>query len=645
MRDHVDLKPLLCVLVAVGAASTGYAQRRPDPPPVEQPPPVERPPRGFLEAYECAGSPRLLIYAHMLTSQDVNDLAMVQGFEGRIQPYFTHRHVTTLFETQGNFRNAVAFENLVQQNAIEAARLLTREQPADIVILFTFVKVPRRADGTQYNARYQLLDVNRGTRLGTHSWDMSPDRRSRDGSIDARRLEAYASVLAVKITEDFQNAFPPPCGHQGGEREFVLSISGFPSDAVRRWRDVFQQVPGITRVVRTSQQQGTLRTDVMIQGDALDVTEAAKEALALTLDGDRFQVASEFAEGWATLHVFPSPPPPRQGCPTWLNGDDDPDPAGDAIRHDFRAAWRSKHEPKIGIIINQEVDRPRDEQALRQVPADQQAGNGQGGNFSAGSAGSYVCVNCVVHEGGGIAASPAGQGDGRIPTDEDLLNAREMEDRLFRRFLNNGVTLMDLKVVYENLVSQQELANGVYRQGELARLLGHKAQAQAVISGLGRVVRRGNGAEVRYTFRCYWMATGEVMGAATVTRFVDLRLENLNQATEEMAAEAVGSLSCQMMRHGFTPPRNIEFELRGARSVRDVQAAAEAVRSIEGVAHTNPRGFIVGREAAGFGYFDVVYTSTCEEFIRNVTREENLPFHMDGTTVTCEKIIVTAMDK
>lgn len=296
------LAVLVGSLVQLSLCPSANAQRKPDPPPlpVEDHEPKSAVSEEFLAAYKRARSPRMLIYGHMLAANvdradELNELSTLKAVEGRLKPYFRHPEVTAVFRNQSQFKCAVAFEAMVRTDEVKAARLLTQEEPADIVVLVTMLEQTGRADGARYLCEYQLLDVNRGTDIGGWSWEMTADQA--DGFVSTNQVQKHAQALARKITDDFRVMFPDQAGVAA--RLFTIHVVGVPDTAAAELRDVLAGIAGVQSVERARFESGTASYAVHYNKDALDLSRAAREAFAKHLRLDVMFNTSR--EGLVTL--------------------------------------------------------------------------------------------------------------------------------------------------------------------------------------------------------------------------------------------------------------------------------------------------------------------------------------------------------
>lgn len=634
---------LACALVV--PVNVVRAERRPEPPPPPQPAPVEKPPRGFLEAYRVLGSPRLLVYAYMLGMENTNELGTLKAFEARLRPYFIHPDVTVAFQNASQFRDRVQFEELVGKNSIEAAKLVSRESPADYVILVSFIPQGGRERNVKYTQTYEILDLKRGTMVGTHSWEMSPASSSQDGVVDVRRLEKYAEALAVKMTEDFVKMVDVGARPS---RLYTLQITGLRDARLAQLREILRRVKDVRDVIRPRQDDKGAQFDVRFSGDALDFAEAVRDGVETGLDMNATFLLTD--EGMVIVEVWPKPremspstpttiPAEPLDCENLLNGDPD-NPANAQSRGIFAEAYSKCNEPRIGIMINKDASQDDAKAPDRGPAATAPTGSGGIGSHNQAGQNTVVCIQCKLGDSDAKQATPETKA-GRLPTDDDYLNAREMEDRLFRRWGVLKVQRVDLKVAFNNLRAQQKLTKEVYDEGELARLLGEEAQAQWVIAGAGKVVHCQSNVEVRYTFRAYEMSTARILATATANRVINSRVSDVNDATESMAAETVGKLACQIV--SSASPR-IKAELSGARSATDVLEAMKAIQKINGVERTLFRGYMEGKDKPGVGFMEIMYSCKCEELIGRIGQIASLPFQLDGST-DCNTMRLKAIDK
>lgn len=209
-----------CLVVSAGLLMTlsGLAEaqdRKPLPPqPVQPPAGMERLPSfpAWLSSYQSAGSPRLLFYTDLMTTNRgdaklLNDAATATRLGGRIEQWFRAPEVLLLNSGAVSIATEEQRKALRDNDEFSAATMIGRQAQADIVVFIRLIEQSGRRDGVSYTGTYIMADLRQGTSIDRHSWDMTVDPES--GEFDARRMAQYAQVLADRITNAFMLQFPP----------------------------------------------------------------------------------------------------------------------------------------------------------------------------------------------------------------------------------------------------------------------------------------------------------------------------------------------------------------------------------------------------------------------------------------------------
>jgi hypothetical protein len=288
--------------VAAISVDSALAQRRPDAPPANPDDSRFRElelPAGFVDQYVAAGSPRMIFMSHTVylaggASKALDESALIDEFGARLQQRFVaDPRITVVDVPTSPFRERAEFDTLARNDMYEAARLLGRETRADLVVLVVFTERPNRPAGARYSASYVLADVNRGRRIGVHTFDIKPGvdgfEPGAAGRITSERLQDYARALTRRITEDFTRAYPKD-GPIAGGRAYAVRLSGVDAMQVGNVRDSIRALPGVRSVSRgqfEEREGGTLASfDVVWAGEPIELALAASRVASQATQRD-----------------------------------------------------------------------------------------------------------------------------------------------------------------------------------------------------------------------------------------------------------------------------------------------------------------------------------------------------------------------
>jgi len=551
------LKPLFALLLAAAPAA---AQRKPEPPP--PPPPGPRQSEvtpEFLQAYKAAGSPRLVVFTYVVSvdhsrEAELNEAGLAQQFNTRLFHMFNHPDVAVRDVNNAELKGKESYDEFfkyrVRTDQLAGARWLAKAADADVVIFVLLTEQTGRSDGTAYAASYVLLDAQRGERFGGWSWDMKPDQP--EGAFSASRVGQYATALGERMYRDFELHFVSDW-KGAAVRTFTLDVSGLPDDQLASVRDLAKGIDGVQEVLRPRfETQGRARRlvmDLRYTGDPFDLSMALRKRAADALDMD--VLVKEAREGHIIMRAYGKKPVTAE---TLLSGDEPPadrKDEADKLRERFDEAYAAHESPAIAVIINQEAPRPDEARDTIEVgPAATPIPAGEASVVVS----PQIFVDSAVVQGQGGSTLHGTLKSPRRPvntyTNEELLNTLVMENGMMERFGRLGVRRVDEQQAWRLLADEQKLTDRLWDEMELARLLGKKAGADIVISGVGRIGQRNTEdgfIELLYSFHAYRVDDAEVLANCTVRTLIDDNSEDLRAATDELAAEAVGKIAYQML--------------------------------------------------------------------------------------------------
>ncbi len=277
----MPVRLILMSFYLVFLAGPAMGQRRPEPPPAS----TSTVPQDetFITAYRAMGHPRLLIQTIVAgppADARVNERRLDQAadLDSRLKgSLLTRGHVdlipsgpamyalhgtppilpgeVRLAQAQwntwwGRFRehgqatlisispqdrsDLKTLETLPLDNPMTAAKQLGLSEEADIVILIRLLDTPQRR-GTPMQATYTMVDLSRNRIIGSHAWEVRPDRSQNPWTT------THANALASRIMRDFS-----AIDANGGRGcRLVLAL---PSDQVNpaKLRQALSDIPGVS---------------------------------------------------------------------------------------------------------------------------------------------------------------------------------------------------------------------------------------------------------------------------------------------------------------------------------------------------------------------------------------------------------------
>jgi hypothetical protein len=543
MNASITTRRLAASLLAILASQAAIAQQRlPDPPPAQgegTPMPEKALNMGdFLSAYKRAGTPRLLIYSDLVGTsaggaKTLNDMGTITHLGARLEDLFRDPEVIIVSPGAAETLNEQQMEAMRRSGSYEAARTLGKAANADVVLYLRLIE--QAGTTASYTGTYVLADLRRGTTLGRFSWDMVPGP---GGEFDAARMTEYARAIARRAIDQFVEAFPAG-GNMANARRFTVRVVGdYLADDLAGLRDALNASTGVkpgSVLVRSEDKTETTNVatlELAYTGEMLDLRRLVRRAVVDQMGMEAGLIDAR--EGSIGLKLAPLALGARErlltgGARTNRNG---------AERDRLKLAYANAKRPTIAVMFNKptvETDQPI-------VP-------------SAASEGVSVLIGERVNvDAGGVSSGFTDRllerelrdqrGERRQAAAIDL---RVFEDKVCERLLQLGLQPRDLSQAQVGLSTAPEFKDRAWTDRELAFALGKAANADIVISGVGQVTRKGDEPQrVVLTMRAFEVATGDVVGAASVERSVAGGGEPFGQAIEELSAEAVGKLVVQM---------------------------------------------------------------------------------------------------
>lgn len=561
---------LLALVVGALATSAGAQDRKPLPP---TPPPADY--RAFdrlenfdefLRAYKRSGSPRLGFTVDMVgrdrgANATLSDLGRLSGLGGRIEEFFRHPETTIVNVAGMKDLNAQQAEALRRNDEAAAARVLAEKSNVDVMVFVRLIEQPGRADGAAYSARYVVSDMRRGTTIGQHSWDMYTD--ARDGEFTAPVMGEYARAIARRVAAQYVEAFPEG-GSVGGMRKFTLRLVGsYQDDDLVAFRDTLRAQPGvksdsvILREEGVSGGRGMPEFEVFYGSDLLDLRRTVRRAAVNALGMEAQVIDSR--EGQIDLKLAPLSMTPRERD---LSGGEET-PRNKDVRSAFAKAYEKAGKPSIAVIINKAAVQSEDSLVSEKSESrDAAPARNNGTKESEDKPASDTNVNTHIILGDRVSISGGvyrhdpflekvidrEMRDRRAERREDeVIDTRVFEDQILARFVQLALTPKDVSAAQGEIGRDPTLQARTWNDRDLAFTLGQRASADIVVSGVGRLVRdRATQRPVRvaFTMRAFQVKDNTILAATTIQR--DLGDQSLNQAVEELAAQAVGKLASQM---------------------------------------------------------------------------------------------------
>ncbi len=505
----------------------------------------------FLSAYKRSGRPRMLVYSDLVgvsggTGKALNDQGMMTRLGARLEQQFRDPQVVLL--------NAEATGLLTQQQRTElsrneeyaAAKMVGERAKADVVVYVRMMEQGARRDGAAYAASYVVADLRRGTTIGSHSWDMTPDPADR-GEFTTHRMQEYARAIARRVAEDFSSAFPEG-GSVAGGRAFTLRVVGdYEDDDVAAFKEAVQGIKRVQdgSVMQRDEEKGhgqsVVSFEMFYSGDITELRRDARRAAVNAMGMEAVVLGSR--EGEMSLRLAPLAMSARERM---LSGGADSEKNKDE-REKLRAAYAGAGSPTIAFMINQAVVESEAPLAGEDVKGAAPVQSGE--------------VNIMLGERIGLGDFDRSRFLERV-VDREMLDVRKerrqdavidtvyFENSVVERFVRLGMTPRDVSAAQGELTKGDAgAASKSWSERELAADLARRSGADLALSGVGRLVReRGTGRPLRiiFTTRVFSVKDGNVVAAASVQRDVSSGFESINQSVEELTAEATGKLAAQL---------------------------------------------------------------------------------------------------
>jgi hypothetical protein len=646
--SRVVMNLALVSALAASFCTGAMAQRAPDPPAW---PPPEEPrqspvPEEFLAQYKAAGSPTVLIFTYLISTSEkseaeaISDTGIAHRLNSLIVGQFIHPELSVRGLDAGNLRAKDDFKAVVRRDQSQAARIIGRETDADLVFYVFLTEDVTRTDGTRYAASYNVLDRNRNEIIGSTAWDLKPDRPGED--LDARRLRKYAEAIAKRVRDDIR-IYHPSKGGAGSARRYELNMRGVPDKLMTAFRDRVATVKGVQEIRRSrfDDRYGASVTivDLSYVGDVFDLTVNLKAAASDVLDMDARVVSA--GEGRIDLWA-------RQNSAEMLMADPNLDAAETRkLRQRFATAYAKKASPTIAVMINKEASPDEVKSAQGVEP----------GEATSQPAGTQIIVRPEIYvnskrdPAGDLAHGSSGEAgpgekDGKGRLEDTAVDTKAMENYMAERFLSMKVRVKNLEQAKRMLAKDRNFQRDVWRDVELAQLLGEREGADIVISGVGRVSRERGRGKIQYTFSAFSVHNADVLAACNVAfdTYADGAVD-INNISQTLADEAVGRLAYGMMIQ-WEPPTRFEVRVSNVASPTDVQAVADLLKAkIAGVETSVHRSFTTGPQG-GIGYIDITYTMEYEDLLTSIReRQDRLPFQLDAVTGNREVLNLKLVDK
>lgn len=546
------------LILAVPVAALAQGGRLPDPPPpasASQPVGLEKTDMlpAFVEAYRRSGQPRILFYTDALTQggQALTEGALIATLGSRLEDLFRDPEVVIIDSGAASVLAGQQREALSRNEEFAAAKMLGEAAKADLVVYVRLIEQNRKGDATPYAGTYLLADLRRGTSLGRFAWDMFPDAGMAD--FDSYRVSTYARAIARRVAAQYVEAYPA-AGALAGMRRFTVRVMGeHEDDDLKAFRDALNTAEGVRpgsvilrgEDVAAAQTMSTL--ELMYAGDVLDLRSVARRAAVERLGMEADIIDSR--EGVIDLRLAPLALSPRERM--FTGGAETP--RNMEARQQLLAAYEKAGRPTIAVMLNRaavEKEEP--------LPV-----TGKSASVNTGGGTSVIVGDRVSVGDGGTTDSFVARVIDRELRDhreqrreQRVLDLRQFEDQMLSRLVRLGLRPRDLAAAQSAMTtpaapgtaSTPEAAPRVSDDRTLAYELGKSAKADIVVSGVGRLSRdpaTGEANSLNVTLRAYGVATGDVLGAATVQR--SLRQgEGFNQALDETSAEATAKIVAQL---------------------------------------------------------------------------------------------------
>jgi hypothetical protein len=415
--------------------------------------------------------------------------------------------------------------------------MLGADTNADMVLL---VRVGERA-GDGYRASYTLTDLRQGTTLGRFSWDMTPDPQT--GQFDNYRVSEYARAIGRRIAKQFGEAFPEGCS--GTLSRYSVRVVGeYEDDDLSALRDALNNSAGVRQGsvrVRSQEQSSAdqLTTlDLFATGDMLSVRSALRSAvrdqLAMTAD------VLDARDMSVTVRLAPLALDTRQralaGGPTTSRNSSE--------RATLADNYAKAGKPSIAVLINRAtVDLPDTRVSTGSDATTNPVQSGDG-------------TNIIIGDRVGLGANRIDPIVGDIIRDEltdrraerleqGEVDLRQIENRMIERLSSLGFNLKDAAAAQAAMRTAGTLEGKQWTDREFAATLANEAKADIVVSGVARVVRtRGGGLPltIEVTVRAVRTSDNAILAAASSQKTVTAAVATLDQALDDLTAEATGKL-------------------------------------------------------------------------------------------------------
>ncbi len=503
----------------------------------------------FLAAYKRSGRPRLLVYSDLVgvgggTGKSLNDQGMMTRLGARLEQQFRDPQVVLLNAEAAGLLTQQQRAELARNEEYAAAKMVGERAKADVVVYVRMTEQGARRDGAVYAASYVVADLRRGTTIGSHSWDMTPDPSDR-GEFTTHRMQEYARAVARRVAEDYASAFPEG-GSVAGGRAFTLRVVGdYEDDDVAAFKDAVQGIRRVQdgSVMQRDEEKGhgqsVVSFELFYSGDLTELRRDARRAAVNAMGMEAVILGSR--EGEVSLRLAPLAMSARERM---LSGGADSEKNKEE-REKLRSAYAGAGSPTIAFMINQAVVESEAPLAGEDAKAPVQSGE----------------VNIMLGERIGLGDFDRSRFLERV-VDREMLDVRKerrqdavidtayFENSMVERFVRLGMTPRDVSAAQGELTkSDAGGASTSWNERELAADLAKRSGADLALSGVGRLVReRGTGRPLRiiFTTRVFHVKDGNVLAAASVQRDVSSGFESINQSVEELTAEATGKLAAQL---------------------------------------------------------------------------------------------------
>lgn len=531
-------KSIQSLLIASGCAmaltSFVHAQeRKPLPPaPVQSEPVSERLANmgPFLEAYRRAGSPRMLV-----VTNGPDNFGDVMG--ARLEDLFRDSEVTIVNPHATSLKQQRDRDALTRNDEYAAARMAGADAGADVVVT---VDVREHGRGC-YKGSYTLVDLRQGTTLGRYAWDMIPDEDS--GRFDNYRMSEYARAIGGRVSRQFIEAFPLGPGTGAMKRYSLKLVGEYEDEDVVAFRDAMNNAEGVRQGSVTLRAQEQSSADqlttftLMSYSDPLTLRSSVSRAVA-----DQLAMSAEVLdarESSLTVRLSELGMSTRERA---LSGGSETS-RNRTERETLRANYEKAGTPTIAVMINR-------------ASAAVTSSVSQGSNLTELGDGTNIIIGDRVDFGSGQLDPVLGDAirdeltDRRVDRAEQAeVDLRQVENRMVSRLTSLGLRLKDVSAAQAEMRANGELSKD-WTDRELASVLGKQSGADVVLSGVARVVRTRNRTawpvRIEVTVRAYRTIDGVIIGSASSQKDVASAGATLDQALDDLAAQATGRLASQL---------------------------------------------------------------------------------------------------